>query len=110
MADNEPIACSLGADDLQRRLAAMAEIGADGLIGSSAEGGRHRLCFRDDAGMRERLERIVAAEAACCPFLELSLRADAGELVLSIAAPADAQEVADGLAGAFGASAREVGA
>lgn len=99
---SEPVACSLAADDLSRRLAAIAEIGADSLSGSDVDGGRHLLRFRADAGTRERLETIVAAEAECCSFLDLSLRADAGELVLSISAPEHAQPLADGLAAAFG--------
>ena len=102
MTDTKPVACSLGADDLDQRLAAIAELGADSLIGKSVEGGRHLLRFCADAAARTRLEEIVAAEAECCSFLDLSLREDAGELVLSIAAPADAQSLADELARAFG--------
>jgi hypothetical protein len=101
MTDTKPVACSLGAGDLEQRLAAIAAIGADSLIGRSVEGGRHLLRFRGDAATRQRLEEIVVAEAECCSFLELSLREDAGELVLSIAAPADAQPLADDLAAAF---------
>jgi hypothetical protein len=101
MTDTTPVACSLGAGDLTRRLAAIAEIGADSLIGRGVEGSRHLLRFRADALTRARLEEIVAAEAECCSFLDLSLGEDAGELVLSIAAPADGRPIADELAGAF---------
>ncbi len=47
------------------------------------------------------MENIIAAEAECCSFLELSLSEDGHELVLSIAAPKDGQAVADELADAF---------
>jgi hypothetical protein len=62
------------------------------------------LCFRADAATRRRLVEIVAAEAECCSFLELSLDRRGDELVLSIAAPRGAPALADGLAGAFAGS------
>jgi hypothetical protein len=106
MTAGPPIACSLGASDLRQRLNEIAEVGADSLIERSAEGERHLLRFRSDLETRRRLEVIVAAEAKCCSFLDLSLEEQAGELVLSLSAPEGAQPVADELAAAFaGASA-----
>lgn len=102
MTDDTPNACSLGASELEQRLAAIAKIGADSLISRDLEDGRHRLRFRLGATSRARLEQIIAAEAKCCSFLDLSLSTDADVLVLSIAAPQDARALADGLAGAFG--------
>ncbi len=101
MAEDTPIACSLGAGELEQRLAEIAAIGSSSLISRDREGDRHFLRFRADATTRRRLEAIVFAEGECCSFLELSLSEDAGELVLSIGAPKDAEEVAAGLAGAF---------
>jgi len=101
MADDTPVACTLGANELEQRLAAIAEIGADSLISHDLKDGRHLLRFRRGAASQGQLGEIVAAEARCCPFLDLSLCTDGDELVLSIAAPPDAQAVADGLADAF---------
>lgn len=103
MTNDTRIACSLGAGDLKQRLADIAEIGADSLISREVDGDRHLLHFRADADSRRRLEEIVAAEAKCCAFLDLSLSEQGGELILSIAAPQDAQTLADELAGAFAA-------
>lgn len=102
MKSDTPAACSLGAGDLEQRLADVAKVGADSLVRRETTAGRHVLRFRADAGTRQRLEEIVAAEAECCAFLDLSLGEREGELVLSIAAPEDSQAVADGLAAAFG--------
>ena len=102
MSTDTPIACSLGAADLRQRLAAIAELGADSLLSREADDGRHLLRFRADAATRRRLGEIVAAEVECCPFLDFRLSEGRGELVLSIAAPADARAAADGLAAAFG--------
>jgi hypothetical protein len=102
MKDIQPLACSLGAADLEQRLAGMAEIGARRLTGRSVEDGRQVLRFRADAPTRTRLEEIVAAEAECCSFLDLSLTDDGAEVVLSIAAPRDAEPIAEEIAAAFG--------
>jgi hypothetical protein len=101
MTNPRPIACSLSAGDLQQRLAEIAAVGGDSLVGRALEDGRHVLRFQPGPATRDRLERIVAAEADCCSFLDLDLTERDGELVLTIAAPADAQLVADGLALAF---------
>lgn len=101
MTEEPLIACSLGADDLERRLAEIATIGEESLIGHTAEDGRHVLRFHSDTPTRRRLEEIVAAEAECCSFLDLSLEERRGELALSIAAPEEGRVIADELAAAF---------
>ena len=102
MTEEMPVACTLGAADLEQRLATIAEVGAASLIGREVDGERHLLRFRTDATTRKRLEEIVAAEARCCSFLDLALENRDGELILSIGAPEDGQAVAAGLAAAFG--------
>jgi hypothetical protein len=101
MTKDKPIACSLGASALDQRLAAIADIGADSLVSRETRGDRHLLRFRSNDETRQRLEGIVAAEAECCSFLDLSLAEKGGELVLSIAAPATGQAIADELAETF---------
>jgi hypothetical protein len=101
MTDHPPLACSLGAADLTERLASIAEVGADSLVAEERDGGRRLLRFRKSETVRRRLEGIVAAEAECCSFLDLSLGEDDDWLVLSIAAPAEGEAVAEELAAAF---------
>lgn len=102
MAEDTPIACSLDASELTQRLAAIAEIGAQrGLISRDVEGDCQVLHFRASVATRKRLEEIVAAEAKCCSFLDLSLSEAEDELVLRIAAPQDARALAKELSAAF---------
>lgn len=101
MTDPKPIACSLGASDLQQRLNEIAELGAASFIGRDAAEGKHTLRFRSDPTTRRRLEEIVAAEAECCSFLDLKLTEQRGEPILTLAAPEDGQSIADELAAAF---------
>ena len=103
MSEERSVACSLGAAELEQRATKIGVIGAS-LTSHSVEDGRHALRFRAIQQTRHQLEEIVAAEAECCPFLDLSLAEEDGELVLSIAAPEAGQATADDLAAAFRSS------
>ena len=95
-----PVACTLTAakrpahERLLRDLARHA-------VGADVRPGAARIAFR--GAPRERLEAFVAAEAACCPFFGLALAGHGDDVVLTIAAPAEAQPTLDeltaGLAG-----------
>jgi hypothetical protein len=101
MTEQKPLACSLGTSDLRRRLEEIAEIGAASMIGRNREDDLHVLRFRSSVETRRRLERIVAAEAECCSFLDLKLSERDGELILSVAAPEGTQPIVEKLASAF---------
>lgn len=101
MTTPKPIACALGASDMQRRLELIAALGAESLTATEVSGGTHVLRFRSDEETQRGLTAILAAEAECCSFLEIELSERGGELVLTIAAPLEGQPVADGLAAAF---------
>lgn len=101
MTEKPALACSLTPSDLEQRLAAIAELGAMSLIAHGSDGHRHILRFRSDPIIRARLKAIVAAEAQCCSFMDLSLSEEGGELVLSITAPESGRATAEGLAAAF---------
>lgn len=92
----EPLACSLTGPELKDRLAEIAAAGEHAVrVGDE-------LRFPAGASMRERLERIIAAESHCCPFLSFELRESGDELVLTVEAPPDAEPVAAELRQAFG--------
>lgn len=101
MTDPKPIACTLGESDLSQRLDKIATLGAESLLRHEFKDGAHTLLFRHDHWTRRQLEEIVAAEARCCSFLDLSLGERDGELILVIDAPGEGRPVADELAGAF---------
>jgi MerR family transcriptional regulator, copper efflux regulator len=95
-----PIACSLDAARLRAREAELARLGRS-LI-SADEPGRVpvTLRFTADPQTRERLDRIVAAERECCPFLDLRVR-EGETLELTIDGPEDAGPVIEGLTDAI---------
>ena len=91
------IACALDPTSLRERLAELGSIGTAALL---SRRGRE-LRFRADPDVRDRLEAAIAAEAKCCPFLELSLTQAGETLVLRIDAAPEALPIADELAAAF---------
>jgi hypothetical protein len=104
MSNDLPIACSLTAGDLSARLDEIGAVGRAALLGVERTAGGAVLRFRPGTDTAERLAAIIAAEARCCAFLDMTLR-DAGDaLVLAIEAPADARPVLDDLVVAFGYS------
>jgi hypothetical protein len=106
MTPDPTIACSLGADELPERLAQMRAIGEDSLLSVSLEG---PLRFRSDQVTRSRLEEIIAAESACCSFLDFELREHDAELVLTVSAPEGAEPLALDIVDAFAGGANAAG-
>jgi hypothetical protein len=96
-----PIACSLSASELPARLAEMTDLGRAALLDADIQDRRAVLHFAPDAGVRERVEGIVAAESQCCAFLEMQIAEAPDEIVLSITAPDGAEPVLDELVSAF---------
>jgi hypothetical protein len=80
----------------------MASIGAGGLIAASVDGARARLRFRPLVA--DRLAAVVAAERACCAWLDLDLARRDDELELTLTAPPDGEAAMRELAAAFGAA------
>ena len=99
MDSDTPIACTLSAAGLSARVAEMKRLGRDALLSADGAGA---LRFRANGDTTARLEAIVAAEAECCPFLDMDLREEAGALVLEIRAPQGADPVVAEMVSAFG--------
>jgi MerR family transcriptional regulator, copper efflux regulator len=85
---SRPIACTLSVADQAARAEGTARIP---LRSREPIAGGARLSFA--AGAETELRRIVAAEARCCPFLRMDLRAAGDALVLDITGPAEAAPI-----------------
>jgi hypothetical protein len=101
MPTNLPIACSLTAEELSPRLDEMAALGRAALIDARTEQTKAELRFAPDAGIRVRVEAIVAAEARCCAFLHMRVHGEPDAVVLEIDAPEGAELVLTELVDAF---------
>ena len=96
-----PIACTLGAADLQRRLRDMSDLGREALIDAELADRSAVLRFAAAAGIRERVAAIAEAESQCCAFLTMSVAEEADVVTLTIDAPEGAQVVLRELVDAF---------
>jgi len=102
MTSELPIACTLSATDLSQRVAEIRDLGRAALLDVERGAARAVLRFRGDDETRGRLTTIVAAEAQCCAFLDMTVRDDArDDVLLEIRAPACAEPVVDDLVAAF---------
>jgi len=101
MATDLPIACSLTATELPRRLAEMADLGRSALFDVQAAGTHAQLSFAAGASVRDRVEAIVAAESQCCAFLGMTIGDALDTVVLTIDAPEGAEVVLAELVDAF---------
>ncbi|HEY8976981.1 MAG TPA: hypothetical protein VIN75_22390 [Burkholderiaceae bacterium] len=85
-APEAPIACTLDSGDLPARLAWIRRVTDDALVAHRRDGATLHLVY--DRRARDDLERIVAAERACCAFLDFDLADTGGQVELRIRAPA----------------------
>jgi hypothetical protein len=101
MPDEPPIACSLTATERPERLAKMTALGETALVDARTQPRRAELRFAAGAGVRERVEAVVAAESSCCPFLTMRLSNEPDLVVLTIDAPEGGEVVLEEIVGAF---------
>jgi hypothetical protein len=90
---DQPIACTLGARDAAARAAQLRALADRALTSREPTERGERLTFDAGAASEHELRDVIAAEAACCAFLQLDLHRAGGSLVLDIAGPAGARPV-----------------
>jgi hypothetical protein len=94
MASETPIACSLDAENRAARLAGTRELGEQALVGLEVSERRALLRFH---GRRERIDALVAAERACCGFLEFRATRNGERTELEIRTPEGGEPILRGL-------------
>jgi hypothetical protein len=93
-----PIACSLGRDAAGRRTAEWHALLSRTLIRRTSTGDGVRLELRRLPGVQRELERLVAAEQECCPFMAMSVDTTEREVIgLAVTAPELAAPILDQL-------------
>lgn len=100
VAQGEPaIACTLGAGEVEPRVAQWEALLGRATEQSVTEGGR-RLWFAYDPAVATELAMLVASEQACCAFLDFTLRIARDRITLEVAAPEAAAPMLGALFGA----------
>jgi hypothetical protein len=88
-----PIACTLSPDGMTARLALIDALAVDGLLDRAPTAQGMRVRLRDTPDIEQRTRELVAAESACCAFLDFTLGREGGDLVLDITGPQNARPV-----------------
>jgi hypothetical protein len=96
-----PLACSLNAEQVPVRRAALIDLVEHGLLDATVIRGVGRLTFRADERTAASLDAFVRAERECCPFLDLCVTRTAEAVLLEVRGPDGAEEVIAGLVDAF---------
>jgi hypothetical protein len=91
--DEEPIACTLGANDYRERLAWIAQLNRDGLRSHRRDARTLELHYA--AAVRDRVHHLVRQEAECCAFLRFAIDESADQVSLTITVPQRVREIAD---------------
>ena len=99
--DEPTIACSLDAQDYRERLASIRRLGEEALLDVKTRPDGAALSFQDSDQVRAELASIVEAEAACCSYLDMSVRSERERLILTIVAPPDAMPVVRDMTASF---------
>ncbi|MFL5493628.1 MAG: hypothetical protein ACJ8DC_04495 [Gemmatimonadales bacterium] len=86
--ETPPIACTLAPGDYYARLAWIAELARDALLGSERHGSVLELRYALEAA--DRVREMVRKEQACCAFLTFHLEETPREIRLTIRAPENA--------------------
>ena len=95
--DQVPIACTLGVDSLEGRLAEWRAVLEQVVARQPLDGGV-RLELHHDVDVAD-LSRLAAAEQDCCRFFSFSITIDGRGVALEVRAPSDAQAVVAALFG-----------
>jgi hypothetical protein len=88
-----PIACTLSPDGMTARLALIDALAADGVLARAPTESGMCVRLRDTPDIERRTRELVAAESACCAFLDFTLGREDGALVLDISGPQSARPV-----------------
>ena len=94
-----PLACSLSGAELRQRGDWLERL-SHHVVRREPRPGGMVVRFRREAGVEDELRELVAAEARCCPFLTLSLRAHGDLVELDVSGPPEAQGIVEEMFGA----------
>jgi DNA-binding transcriptional MerR regulator len=96
--DQQPIACTLDAEEMPGRLAAWQGVAAEAAGREPIDGGV-RLRFEPVAGLAARLADLAEKEQGCCAFFDFAVRVSPAGVALEVRAPEGAAELVTALVG-----------
>jgi hypothetical protein len=95
---NEPLACSLTPGDRTKRQRWLRDLTGRALAVTRSDDGM-TATFPLDAELEDELRTLAAAEAECCPFLDIAVRRAGDAVVLDVVGPPDARPIIEEMLG-----------
>lgn len=92
-----PIACTLTVEQRGGRLGEWRALMAHALGAPEATAEGARVRFPRHAAVEAEVDRLVAAESACCAFFEFAVEVEDAAVVLSVGAPPEARALVEAL-------------
>lgn len=92
-----PVACSLTSADARSRQAEWRRLLRGAALTRNALPGGMRIELHSDESVRSELARLVQLERVCCPFLDFAIEESDGKLILTVAAPPEAEPLVQDL-------------
>ena len=90
-----PKSCSLAPSEGAARAAELRELARRALRTRERSDARVLLRYRAEAGVAAAVEDLARRERECCPFLDISVSVDDGEVTLAIGAAPDDRAALD---------------
>jgi hypothetical protein len=92
------LACSSVGAEILEQASQLRRLASQALIECRRTPSGARFRFRASPAVEARVREFVRWEADCCPFLDFSVDAGAGEILIDVRAPSAAEAVLDLLA------------
>jgi hypothetical protein len=89
------LACSSDAASIIEQASRLRRLAGQALIEGRRTPTGARFRFRASPAVEAEVRKFVRWEANCCPFLDFSVDADAGEIRIDVRAPSEAEAVVD---------------
>jgi hypothetical protein len=87
--------CSSDAASIIRQASQLRRLAGQALIDRRRTPTGARFRFRASPAVEAEVREFLRWEANCCPFLDFSVDADAGEIRIDVRAPSEAEAVLD---------------
>ena len=89
------LVCSSDAASIIEQASQLRRLAGQALIEGRRTPTGARFRFRASPAVEAEVREFVRWEANCCPFLDFSVDADAGEIRIDVKAPSEAEAVLD---------------
>lgn len=98
MATNDTLVCSLSGPALIERISDWQQVASKATT-RHVDGGRVVSTYPNEQDLLQRLRRLIAAEADCCPFMQFDVEEGPEQVTVELRVPDEMGEVLTSMLG-----------